>query len=44
MFEQLDDPELAGKKSWREKLTEAAIILIVAAVVIGFLVYVLVVQ
>jgi hypothetical protein len=42
MFEQLDDPELAGKKSWKERLTEGAIILAVAALVIGALVYVLI--
>lgn len=39
MFEQLDDPKLAGRKSWKERLTEGAIILAVSAVVIGALVY-----
>ena len=42
MFEQLDDPKLAGRKSWKERLTEGAIILAVAALVIGALVYVLI--
>ena len=41
MFEQLDDPKLAGRKSWKERLSEAAVILVVVAVVIGILVYVL---
>ena len=39
MFEQLDDPKLAGRKSWKERLVEGAVILIVSAVVIGGLVY-----
>jgi hypothetical protein len=39
MFEQLDDPKLAGRKSWKERLVEGAIILAVSAVVIGGLVY-----
>lgn len=39
MFEQLDDPELAGRKSWKERLVEAAMILVVAVVVIGAVVY-----
>ncbi|MGH9425168.1 MAG: hypothetical protein ACRD2L_02525 [Terriglobia bacterium] len=39
MFEQLDDPRLAGRKSWKERLTEGAIILVVSAAVIGVLVY-----
>jgi hypothetical protein len=38
MFEQLNDPKL-GRKSWKERLTEGAIILVVSAVVIGALVY-----
>jgi hypothetical protein len=41
MFEQMDDPEIAGKKTWKERLAEGTIILAVAAVVIGMLVYVL---
>jgi hypothetical protein len=41
MFEQIDDPELVGKKSWKERLTEGAIILAVAAVVIGIILYAL---
>ena len=41
MFEQIGDPNFAGKKSWKERLTEGAIILAVAALVIGMLVYVL---
>ena len=44
MFEQIDDPKLAGKKSWKERLTEGAIILAVVVLVIGALVYVLVVE
>ena len=39
MFEQLDDPKLAGRKSWKERLVEGTIILAVSAVVIGALVY-----
>jgi hypothetical protein len=39
MFEQLDDPKLAGRKSWKERLVEAAIILVVSAAVIGGLVH-----
>ena len=39
MFEQLDDPKLAGRKSWKERITEGALILVVAAAVIGALVY-----
>ena len=38
MFEQLNDPKL-GRKSWKERLVEGAIILAVSAVVIGALVY-----
>ena len=41
MFEQIDDPELTGKKSWKERLTEALIILAVVAVVIGIILYAL---
>jgi hypothetical protein len=39
MFEQLDDPKLAGRKTWKERFTEGALILVVAAAVIGALVY-----
>src|SRR5262245_57362273 len=39
MFEQLDDPKLAGRKSWKERLSEGAVILVVVVVVIGVLVY-----
>jgi hypothetical protein len=39
MFEQLDDPKLAGRKSWKERITEGALILVVSAAVIGALVY-----
>src|SRR5215831_2097120 len=42
MFEQLDDPKLAGRKSWKERLSEGAVILVVVVVVIGVLVYVLI--
>jgi cytochrome c-type biogenesis protein CcmE len=41
MFEQIDDPALAGKKSWKERLTEGIIILAVAAVVIAIILYAL---
>lgn len=41
MFEQLDDPKLAGRKSWKERLTEASIIVVVSATVIGVLIYAL---
>ena len=41
MFEQIDDPDLAGKKSWKERVTEGIIILAVAAVVIGIILYAL---
>jgi cytochrome c-type biogenesis protein CcmE len=41
MFEQIDDPELTGKKSWKERVTEGIIILAVAAVVIGIILYAL---
>ena len=41
MFEQLDDPKLAGRKSWKERLTEGSIILLVSAAVIGVLIYAL---
>jgi hypothetical protein len=39
MFEQLDDPNLAGRKSWEERIVEEAIILAVSAAVIAALVY-----
>jgi hypothetical protein len=42
MFDQLDDPKLAGRKSWRERLVEGAIILAVSSAVIGVLVYALI--
>ena len=41
MFEQIDDPAVAGKKTWKEKLTEAVIIVAVVAVVIGAIIYAL---
>ena len=41
MFEQIDDPEVTGKKTLKEKLVEAAIIVAVASVVIGVMVYAL---
>lgn len=43
MFEQLDDPRLAGRKSWKERMTEAIVIVLVSGAVIGGLVYALVV-
>jgi hypothetical protein len=43
MFEQLDDPKLAGQKSWKERVTEGVVILLVSGAVIGLLVYALVV-
>ena len=42
MFEQLDDPKLAGRKSWKERLAGGAIILLVSAAVIGVLIYALI--
>jgi hypothetical protein len=42
MFEQLDDPKLAGRKSWKERMTEGIVILLVSGAVIGGLVYALV--
>jgi hypothetical protein len=39
MFEQLDDPKLAGRKTWKEWLVEGAIIVAVSAAVIGGVVY-----
>jgi hypothetical protein len=42
LFEDLDDSKLAGRKSWKERLSEGAVILVVVAVVIGILVYVLI--
>jgi hypothetical protein len=41
MFEQIDDPEVVGRKTWKERLTEGAIILAVAAVVLGIILYAL---
>jgi hypothetical protein len=41
MFEQIDDPEVAGRKSWKERITEGALILAVVVVVIGIIVYAL---
>jgi hypothetical protein len=41
MFGQIDDPELAGRKTWKERITEGALILAVVAVVIGIIVYAL---
>jgi len=42
VFEQLDDPKLAGRKSWKERLGEAVIILVASAAVISVLVYALI--
>ncbi|PYV88665.1 MAG: hypothetical protein DMG05_15195 [Acidobacteria bacterium] len=39
VFEQLDDPKLAGRKSWKERHSERVIILVVLALFIGTLVY-----
>ena len=41
MFEQIDDPEVTGRKTWKERLTEGAIIVAVAAVVLGIILYAL---
>jgi len=41
MFEQMDDPEVAGRKTWKERITEGVLILAVVAVVIGIIVYAL---
>jgi len=42
MFDQLDDPKLAGQKSWKERIVEGTIILAVSVLVIGALVYMLI--
>ena len=42
MFEQLDDPKLAGQKSWKERVREGVVIVLVSGAVIGILVYALV--
>jgi len=39
IFEELDDPKLAGHKSWKERLVEGALILPVSVAVIGVLIY-----
>ena len=39
MFGQIGDPGVAGKKSWKERLTEGAIILVVIAVAVALLFY-----
>jgi hypothetical protein len=31
VFEQLDDPKLAGRKTWKERLGEGLVILVVSA-------------
>jgi len=41
MFEQIDGPDVAGKKTKKEWLTEVGIILAVVIVVLGALFYVL---
>jgi hypothetical protein len=41
MFEQMDDPEVKGRKTLKEKLVEAAIIVAVSGVVIGVMLYAL---
>jgi cytochrome c-type biogenesis protein CcmE len=41
MFEQIDDPEIMGKKTWKERITEGIIIIAVASVVIGIILYAL---
>jgi hypothetical protein len=41
VFEQLDDPKLAGRKSWKERIGEGLVILLVSAAVIGILIYAL---
>lgn len=38
-FEHLDDPKLAGYKSWKERVVEGALILPVSVAVIGVLIY-----
>jgi|SoimicmetaTmtHMC_FD_contig_21_13917190_length_237_multi_2_in_0_out_0_1 hypothetical protein len=41
MFEQIDDPKLAGTKTLREWIVEVTISVVVAAAMIGIIVYVL---
>jgi len=41
MFEQINAPEVAGTKTWKERITKAAIILAVASVVLGIIFYTL---
>ena len=42
VFEQLDDPKLAGRKTWKERLGEGLVSLVVSAKVIGILIYALI--
>jgi hypothetical protein len=41
MFEQINNSDVKNKKTWKERLVEGAIILAVATLVIGSLIYVL---
>jgi hypothetical protein len=41
MFEQINNSDARNKKSWKERLVEGAIILAVATLVIGSLLYAL---
>ena len=41
MFEQINNPDVTNKKTWKERLVEGAIILTVATLVIGSLIYAL---
>ena len=41
MFEQVNDPDVKNRKTWKERLLEGAIILAVATLVIGTLLYAL---
>ncbi len=39
MFDQINDPGLGGQKDWRERITEASIIVAVVIVVLGGFLY-----
>jgi hypothetical protein len=41
MFEQINNPNVTNKKTWKERILEGAIILAVATLVIGTLLYAL---
>ena len=39
MFDQINNPGIGGKKAWRERISEAAIIVVAVFVVLGGLLY-----